>query len=55
MPYAVLVATVGLAFGTIPAGYGMPPLLSIVLGIAILVGVLRMFGRRADDAVVASG
>ena len=55
MPYAVLVATVGLAIGTIPGGFGMPPLLSIVLGIAILVGILRMFGRRADDAVVASG
>ena len=53
MPYAVMVATVGLAVGTIPGGYGMPPLLSIVLGIAILVAVLRMFGRRADDSVMA--
>ena len=51
MPYAVLVATVGLAIGTIPGGYGMPPLLSIIIGIAILVGILRIFGRRADDAV----
>ena len=55
IPYAMLVATVGLAIGTIPGGYGMPPLLSIVLGIAILVGILRMFGRRAGDAVMASG
>jgi len=53
MPYAVLVATVGLAVGTIPGGFGMPPLLSIVFGIAILVGILRLFGRRADDAVAS--
>jgi len=51
MPYAVLVATVGLAVGTIPGGYGLPPLISIVLGIALLVAILRIFGRRADDAV----
>jgi Na+/H+ antiporter NhaC len=51
IPYAVLVATVGLAVGTIPGGYGLPPLISIVLGIALLVAILRLFGRRADDAV----
>jgi len=51
MPYAILVATVGLAFGTIPGGYGLPPLVSIVLGIVILVTILRVFGKRADDAV----
>jgi Na+/H+ antiporter NhaC len=51
MPYAVLVATVGLAVGTIPGGYGLSPLISIVLGIALLIGILRIFGRRADDSV----
>jgi Na+/H+ antiporter NhaC len=51
IPYAVLVATVGLAVGTIPGGYGLPPLISIVLGIALLVAILRLFGRRPDDAV----
>ena len=53
MPYAMLVGTVGLAIGTIPGGYGFPPLISILLGVAILVGILRYFGRRADDAVTA--
>ena len=51
MPYAVLVATIGLAVGTIPGGFGFPPLVSIVLGIALLVTILRVFGRRADDAL----
>jgi len=53
MPYAILVATVGLAVGTIPGGYGLPPVVSIALGLAILVTVLRIFGKRADDSVAA--
>jgi Na+/H+ antiporter NhaC len=50
LPYAVLVGTVGLAFGTIPGGYGFPPVLSLIIGIALLSFVLRYFGRKADDA-----
>jgi Na+/H+ antiporter NhaC len=49
LPYAMLVGTVGLIVGTIPAGYGFPPLISLVIGGAILVGVLHYFGRKADD------
>jgi len=48
MPYALLVGTVAIAFGTIPGGYGFPPTLSILLGAAILVFVLRYFGRCPD-------
>ncbi len=51
MPYAMLVGTVAIAVGTIPGGYGFPPLLSSVLGVAILIGVLRYFGRKADDVI----
>ncbi len=53
MPYAVIVATVGIAVGTIPGGYGFPPVLSILLGVAILVTIMRLVGKRADDAVTA--
>ncbi len=49
MPYALIVGTVAIGVGTIPGGYGFPPLLSILLGMAILFVVLRTFGRRADD------
>jgi Na+/H+ antiporter NhaC len=51
MPYALLVGTVAIAFGTIPGGYGFPPLLSMLIGIVVLIAVLRIYGRRADDAV----
>lgn len=50
MPYSLLVGTVALAAGTLPGGYGLHPLLSIVLGISILLLVLRLIGRNADHA-----
>lgn len=48
LPYALLVGVVGLVFGTIPGGYGMPPWLSIIIGIAVLAGILKVVGRRAE-------
>lgn len=50
MPYAMLVGMVAIALGTIPAGYGLPPWVSIIVGGALLFGLLRYFGRKADDA-----
>ncbi|MBT8077258.1 MAG: Na+/H+ antiporter NhaC family protein, partial [Gammaproteobacteria bacterium] len=50
MPYATLAALVAVTVGTIPAGYGFPPLLSIVIGLTLLVGILRYAGRKADLA-----
>ena len=47
LPYAVLVGVVGLSVGTIPGGFGMPPWISIVVGIVILAVVLRTLGKRA--------
>ena len=49
MPYAVLVGSVGLLLGTIPGGFGFPPLLSLLLGCALLLAILRYYGNRADD------
>ncbi|NNF48452.1 MAG: Na+/H+ antiporter NhaC family protein [Woeseiaceae bacterium] len=51
LPYALLVGFVGLGVGTIPGGFGFPPWLSIVIGIAILVIVLRLLGRKAEATV----
>ncbi|MEX0709120.1 MAG: Na+/H+ antiporter NhaC family protein, partial [Woeseia sp.] len=49
LPYAMTVGVVAIAIGTIPGGYGMPPLLSIALGAFILVAILRYFGKSADQ------
>jgi len=51
MPYAMLVGAVAIGMGTIPGGYGLPPWISLIVGIAILLGVLRFFGRNADESV----
>jgi len=51
MPYALLVGAVAIAVGTIPGGYGLPPWVSLLVGAAILVGILRFFGRNADESV----
>jgi Na+/H+ antiporter NhaC len=51
MPYALIVGIVAIGVGTIPGGYGMSPWASLLIGMAILIGVLRFFGRNADDAV----
>ena len=48
LPYALLVGIVGLSVGTIPGGFGMPPWISIVIGIVILGVVLRTLGKRAE-------
>lgn len=47
LPYAGLVGAVAIAIGTIPGGYGIPPWISLITGIAILAVVLRLFGGRA--------
>jgi len=50
LPYALTVGLVAVTVGTIPGGYGVPPWLSLLVGAAVLAGVLRFLGRRADDA-----
>ena len=50
LPYAMVVGTVAILVGTIPGGYGVPPWLSLVTGLALLAATLRMLGRRADPS-----
>jgi Na+/H+ antiporter NhaC len=47
LPYALLVGGVGLVVGTIPGGFGMPPWISIVIGIVLLGAVLKLIGKKA--------
>ena len=47
LPYAMVVGTVAVLIGTIPGGYGVPPWLSLIAGLALLAGTLRILGRRA--------
>jgi Na+/H+ antiporter NhaC len=46
MPYALLVGGVAILAGTLPAGFGMPWWLGLVVGSAALWVALRSFGRH---------
>jgi Na+/H+ antiporter NhaC len=48
LPYALLVGGVSIVFGTLPAGLGINPWLSLAAGALACWAALRMFGRRSD-------
>lgn len=50
MPYAVTVAVVSILVGFIPAGFGLNPFVSLVLGAGLLIGFLYKFGKKVDKA-----
>ena len=50
LPYALLVAAVGMVVGDIPTAYGVSPWVSLAVGAAVLYGILRYFGRVVPDS-----
>ena len=48
IPYALAVGFVGMLVGDIPTAYGLPPWISIVVGSAVLLAILYLFGQRED-------
>jgi Na+/H+ antiporter NhaC len=51
LPYALSVGTVAILFGTLPAGFGMPWWIGLIVGGLLLYGLLRMVGRPTPMAV----
>jgi Na+/H+ antiporter NhaC len=49
LPYALTVAGVALIAGYVPAGFGLSPWISLILGSAALYGILRLLGRAVRD------
>jgi Na+/H+ antiporter NhaC len=49
MPYALTVGLVSIVFGTLPAGFGVPGWLILVVGFTALVVILWSVGRSADE------
>lgn len=45
IPYAVATAAVAILFGYIPAGLGINPIFSIILGVAALWAILKFYGK----------
>jgi Na+/H+ antiporter NhaC len=46
MPYAMLVAVTGVIIGDIPSGLGLNPFISIVIALAVMGGIMRIFGKK---------
>jgi Na+/H+ antiporter NhaC len=55
LPYALTVAIIAMVVGEIPAALGLSPFIAIAVGVALLYGVLRIWGRPvvADPSVAA--
>ncbi|NCB30675.1 MAG: Na+/H+ antiporter NhaC family protein [Clostridia bacterium] len=49
MPYAITAAVVSVVCGTLPAAWGLSPLISFPVGAAFLWLALRVFGKRPSD------
>jgi Na+/H+ antiporter NhaC len=47
-PYAITVAGVAIACGTLPLGFGLPAGLGLAVGLGVLAGILWVVGRRPD-------
>lgn len=45
MPYAVTVGVVAMLLGDIPSGYGLSPWISIAVGAAVLIAIVRWWGK----------
>ncbi len=48
LPYAMVVAAVAIAFGYIPAGYGVHPAISLSASISVLWLIVRFIGKRVE-------
>ncbi len=51
MPYAIMVAMVGMLVGDIPTAYGVPTWISLVAGLVILYLLLRFVGKPVDEGI----
>ncbi len=49
MPYAIVVAVVGMGLGTVPAALGLSPWICLILSTAALAMIVRFFGSRLDE------
>jgi Na+/H+ antiporter NhaC len=49
LPYALTVGGVALAVGVVPAAFGLPPLLALLLGAGLLALLLRLAGRPIES------
>ena len=52
MPYAMTVGIVSILFGTVPASFGAPMWLSLLLSMVVLYLIVHFFGKRTEIPVL---
>lgn len=48
-PYALVAAAIAIVVGTIPAGLGLPPYVSLILGFIALILIVKYAGKEIDE------
>ncbi len=51
LPYAMTVGVAALLVGTLPTAYGMPWWISMIVGAALLIGILQFVGKPVEEPV----
>lgn len=46
LPYALVIAVVGMGVGDIPTAYGLPPWIALLIGAGLIWGVVMVVGRK---------
>lgn len=49
LPYALVVAFIGMLIGDIPTSYGVSPWISLFCGITVAFGIVYFFGRKVEN------
>lgn len=49
LPYAIAVGLVALLVGTLPTGFGLPWWIALILGVAVLLLTLCIFGKKTES------
>jgi len=53
MPYALLVALLSIVCGTLPAGFGVSPWISLIFGTLVLAAAVRVMGKPVSSQAVS--
>lgn len=51
MPYAITVGSVAALFGFLPAGFGIPAIYLLPVGLIVLFLIVHLFGEKAEDLI----
>jgi Na+/H+ antiporter NhaC len=49
IPYALTAALVAGLVGFVPAGFGLPAWLLLLVGTGVIILIVRIFGKRVED------